>query len=99
MIDLGGCWFFNTYFNHILECDSNGYPHHIEDLPLEKVWNLLFDKPIPDPIRFTAIGHFCITKDHVHRYPIEWYQKILNILETDDKSFWCIERFEPYIFE
>ena len=96
--DLGGCWFFNTDYNYILECNSNGEPQH-GGLPLERIWNLLFNKPLPEPIRFTAAGHFCITKEHAHQYPVEWYKKILNVLETEEVSPWCIERFEPYIFE
>ena len=34
--DLGGCWFFNTDYNYILECNSNGEPQH-GGLPLERM--------------------------------------------------------------
>ncbi len=96
--DLGGCWFFQTTIPHIITCDTNGNPDH-PGLPINEIWNQLFDKSIPDILRFTAAGHFCISRDHVHSKPIEFYQNILKILETNEMSPWCIERLEPYIFE
>ena len=95
--DLGGCWFFQTALPFVIECPHDGSPYH-HGLPLPEMWNLLFNNEMPEKIYFTAAGHFCITREHVHQYPIEWYKKVLDILENYEVSPWCIERFEPYIF-
>jgi hypothetical protein len=92
------CWFFSTMYP-ILNCDKEGKPHHPEPLHIEKIWNELFVVPCPDLLSFTAAGHFCVSKNHLHQRPLEFYQKILNILETDDLSPWIIERLNSYIFD
>jgi hypothetical protein len=87
---LGDCWFF---------CEERGileeevYPH------FEQIWNELFDYKIVDKIIFTPTGHFVISKEHLRSRPKSFYQKILNILETDNMSPWVIERLEIYIFD
>jgi hypothetical protein len=95
--DLGGCWFFNDRVPYVLKTDQNGAPHH-HGLPLPEMWKLVFDSEMPQYIYFTAAGHFCVTKEHIHQYPVERYASVLKILETHEISPWCIERFEPYIF-
>ena len=91
-----GCWFFNSYYD-VFTCDKNGNPHH-SGLDIELIWRQLFDYTIFDYIRFTVAGHFCISKECVHKHPINFYKKILNILETNEQAPWIIERLEPYIF-
>jgi hypothetical protein len=81
----------------ILWCYPNGYPHHT-GLPLEHIWNQIFDIPILDEIEFTPGGHFSISKEQILLKDLEYYKKILILLETEEYAPWAIERFEPYIF-
>jgi hypothetical protein len=92
------CWFFSTTWP-LLMCDKLGKPHEPRELDIEKVWNELFVNPCPIFLRFSAAGHFCVSKEHVHRRPLEFYEKILNILERDEYAPWVIERINPYIFD
>lgn len=91
-----GCWFFNTQYE-VLACDKNGAPHHC-GLDIERLWNRIFITQRPDVLYFTPAGHFCVSKEQVHKIAIEHYKNILNILETVPESPWIIERLEPYIF-
>ena len=95
--DLGGCWFFQTALPFIIKTDYTGAPYH-HGLPLREMWKVVFGTEMPTYIYFTAAGHFCITKEHVHQYPVERYKNVLSVLETYEMAPWCIERFEPYIF-
>lgn len=90
-----GCWFFNSYYRGF-RCDKHGNPQHT-GLNIELVWNQLFDYPIFDSIEFTVAGHFCISKECVHKHPINFYKKILNILENNEQAPWILERLEPYV--
>lgn len=95
--DLGGCWFYQTTLPYAIQVHKGNCAFH-QGLPLAEMWKLLFGSEIPDQISFTAAGHFCITREHVHKYPVERYKKVLEILENYEISPWCIERFEAYIF-
>ena len=91
-----GCWFFCTQYG-ILTCDKNGAPHH-PGLEIERIWDILFEgTECPDELHFTPTGHFAITAEQARKIPLEYYHKILNLLETDPTSPWVIERLEPYI--
>jgi len=91
-----GCWFFCTSYE-VINCDMNGAPHH-RGLPITPVWVELFNDPIPKEILFTPTGHFCVSKEKIHKHPKSYYNKILKILEENPLSPWIIERLEPYIF-
>ena len=91
-----GCWFFNTQYE-VLTCDKNGSPHH-PNLDIEDMWNKIFINQCPEILKFTPAGHFCVSKKQVHKLSLDYYKRILNILETDPNSPWIIERLEPYIF-
>lgn len=92
-----GCWFFCTEYP-VLTCDKYGNPHHPGGLLIESVWNEIFYDDIPESIIFTPSGHFCISKETVHKHPVSFYERILKILEDNNDSPWIIERLEPYIF-
>jgi hypothetical protein len=96
-LKLSDCWFFNTKYGYI-SCDKFGNDHH-PGLDIESIWNQLFLDKCPIKINFVPAGHFCVSKKHVLKRPIEFYKKILNILETDESSPWIIERLESYIFD
>ena len=91
-----GCWFFSTTYD-VLESDKKGCPNHC-GLNLDKMWEKLFNEDCPEILKFTPAGHFAITKEQVRSIPLIYYQKILNILESEPTSPWEIERLEPYIF-
>jgi len=97
LINLSNCWFFCTDYP-LLTCDKWGSPHH-SGLNIEHIWNMLFVNDCPDILYFAPSGHFCISKEHARKRPKEFYQKIVNILETDEMSPWIIERLEGYIFD
>lgn len=91
------CWFFNTGWNRILKSSNNGAPHD-GGLDIKKIWNMLFKVESPDDFYFTPAGHFAITKEHAQRIPKDAYKKIIDILETENRGPWEIERLESYIF-
>lgn len=91
-----GLWFFETCYGAILKSDQRGAPHHY-GLNMCSVWNKIFEEACPESFDFAAAGHFCISREQVHKKPKEFYEKVLNVLETDPTSPWCIERLEFYI--
>jgi hypothetical protein len=85
--------------NKVLKCDKFGKPHHKEeDLPIESIWNKLFTSECPQTLEFTPGGHFSISKEQILYKNLEFYKKILILLENNELSPWVIERLEPYIF-
>jgi hypothetical protein len=92
-----GCWFFCTQYD-ILTCDTNGCPNHC-GLDMKKAWHFLFgERDCPETFRFTPTGHFAISASHARKIPLEFYLRLIELLETDEHSPWVIERLEPYIF-
>jgi hypothetical protein len=98
ILKVDNCWFFNDIDKKCLENNEFGRPHHWEDLNMREVWDQLFKSEIPKIFRFVAAGHFCISKETIRNRPVEFYEKIVNILETNYYAPWIIERMEPYIF-
>ena len=92
----GECWFFNTQYG-VLTFNQDGSPEH-PGLNILPVWNELFSDPMASQSQFAPAGHFCVSKEHIRLLPKSYYEKIKNILETNEKSPWIIERLEPYIF-
>jgi hypothetical protein len=91
-----GCWFFCTQYG-VLECDKYGAPHH-PGLEITRIWDQLFEDMVcPDKLLFTPTGHFGITAEQARKIPVIYYEKIIDILETDPTSPWVVERLEPYI--
>jgi hypothetical protein len=90
-------WFFDSLFKEILTCDRFGSPHH-PGLDLHPFWDLIFTEKSPENFQFVAGGHFCISKKQIHLKNLNFYKKILLILENEYIAPWVIERFEPYIF-
>jgi Protein of unknown function (DUF3431) len=80
-----------------LKCESNGHPHD-SGLNCNEVWNELFTDAPPAYYEFIPGGHFCVTREAIHTRSKEFYNKILNMLETRPRNPWEIERLEPYIF-
>lgn len=83
-----------------LKCWSDGLPHHTHTDPLsvDKVWNELFDCEPPSMYEFVPAGHFCVTKEQIRSRSLDFYKKLLILLETKINCAYEIERLEPYIF-
>lgn len=96
---LDECWFFNTEHGGILHSDKFGKPHHHHVLNIHKYWNLLFEEECPQILHWSAAGHFCVSKNQVHKRPIQFYEKIVKILENDYQTPWVVERLEHYLFD
>jgi hypothetical protein len=98
---LDGYWCFNTLYTKVMECDRYGKPQHTfePDFDISPIWNSLFDEPEPEIYKFVAAGHFLITKEKIQTRPIDFYQKIKEILENQSDAPWIIERLENYIFD
>jgi hypothetical protein len=98
--DIGTAWQLypsKLFGGNVLSCYFDGTPHH-PGLPLESIWNQLFQNKIPVELEFTPGGHFNISKKQILLKDLEYYKKILILLETEEYAPWAIERFEPYIF-
>lgn len=81
----------------VLICGSNGCPHS-PDLKLDTVWSDVFDSEHPETYEFTPGAHFCVTRKQIHIRPKEFYQNIINLLESQPQFPWIGERFIAYIF-
>jgi hypothetical protein len=83
----------------IIACYSNGMPQdHNSNINVDLYWDMLFDEPKPEMYEFMPGGHFGISKEHVHLRPLDFYSKIVNLLEEREIAPWLIERLECYIF-
>lgn len=81
----------------ILKSQSDGRPHDY-GLEVDRYWNIFFDEPCPELYEFIPGGHFGITKENVHYRSLEFYKKIVELLETEYRAPWNFERMECYIF-
>jgi len=86
---------FNGY---VLKANPDGSPHHHHYLPIVEIWNDLFDAEHPNVFEFTPGGHFSISKEQILTRSLDFYKKIIILLETQEFAPWVIERLEPYIF-
>jgi hypothetical protein len=82
----------------VLNSDKFGKPHHPIPLPMEPIWNIIFTSKCPEQFEFTPGGHFSISKQQILTKDLDFYKKILILLESNELSPWVIERLEPYIF-
>jgi hypothetical protein len=82
----------------VLKCDVFGNPHHPTSLPIKTIWDELFTTECPQILEFTPGGHFSISKEQILYKSLDFYKKVLILLENNELSPWVIERLEPYIF-
>jgi hypothetical protein len=87
----------SQFGGNVLSCDQNGSPNH-PGLVIPVIWNQLFETPCPQELEFVPAGHFCVSRQQVHKRSKSFYQRVLKILETNPQAPWIIERLEPYIF-
>jgi hypothetical protein len=89
-----------AYTGKTLICKEDGSPHHRPpELNIKTLWPQIFQSDCPESFEFVPSGHFCISKNQVHKKTIDFYQNIVTILESDRKfTPYEIERLESYIF-
>ena len=100
---LGTAWslFKSNHFSggHVLVCQGNGHPQDLNpNINVDRVWDQLFDHKKPNNYEFMPGGHFVITKEQIKNRSLQFYQKIVDLLESDETMPWNIERLECYIF-
>jgi hypothetical protein len=82
---------------YIISCYSNGFPHD-NHLNVDEVWDILFDEPRPTIYEFIPGAHFCVSKQQIQLRPMEFYDKILKVLDKNNLAPWLLERLVCYIF-
>ena len=85
----------------VLICNSDGPPQsdpNVFLMNLDEFWYKIFNVMHPKHYEFIPGGHFVITKEHAKLRSKEFYKNIVDILETDQRSPWIIERLECYMF-
>lgn len=98
LMNVNGCWFFDTNYERILVCDSYGRPDH-PGVMMDIGWMKVFpDTPVPDKFEFVAAGHFIVSRDNILSKPKQYYERIKSLLERYPEMPWIIERLEPEIF-
>jgi hypothetical protein len=99
--DIGTMWHMPTSIQftkgNVLTCESSGSPHD-QGLNVNSVWVDLFKSTSPTYYEFIPGGHFGVSKETVHIRSKKFYGRIVELLETQEKMPWNIERLEPYIF-
>ena len=76
--------------------DGNGYPEH-PNLPVSQVFQTYFGEP-PQTFVFRAGAQFMVSRERIHRYPIDMYTRLSSADATTPQLPWCMERFWPYVF-
>jgi hypothetical protein len=93
----------SSHFNEngkVLKCYSNGLPHDLNpNINVNNVWSEIFATPYPPYYEFVPGGHFSITKEQILLRSLQFYEKILFLLESNETMPWNIERLECYIFD
>lgn len=82
----------------ILSCPSTNLPIHWDPLPIQEIWETLFDDELPDTLYFVPTCHIITHKDVILSKPIEFYKKTIEILENSKYSPWTFERLMSYVF-
>lgn len=82
---------------YVISCYSNGLPHD-NHLNVDEVWDILFDETRPVLYEFIPGAHFCVSKEQIKMRPIEFYLKLLRVLDENKLAPWLLERLVCYIF-
>lgn len=79
--------------------DNTGKPNH-PGIPIKEIWEKLFESSCPEIFEFTAGSNFGVSADEIRKYPIETYQKILELIHSDTTGNvdYCFERMWRYVF-
>ena len=88
---------YNNGHNRCRMDNGSGYPDH-PNLPVDKLWDGLFNEPKPNLYEFVPGGHIILNKEKHKIRSLDFYKKICEILITDPESPWIIERYELSIF-
>lgn len=79
-------------------CDKTGRPHH-GGLPIGATYKeLLPNSEDIDIYSFTSGAQYLVAKECIKNKPIEFWEKLLKLSQTDTKFPWTIERLWGYIY-
>lgn len=87
-------------FGSLRVTDTNkGLPNH-PGLDIEATWNKYLDEECPSSFTFTAGSVFGVSSKEIKKYPIEFYQKVLQNMEKKDVPVedYCFERMWESFF-
>lgn len=88
-----------AYTGKTLICEQNGAPHHRpHELNIATLWPQIFESEVPKLFEFVPAGHFCVSKEQIRERSPQFYNNIVQLLETRHLCPYEIERLEPYIF-
>jgi hypothetical protein len=94
---------FQNLCSWVLQVDNlqcRCWPYHCWSNLLPEVAHSLFGEDFNHPIWFGAGAIFAVTKEAIHRHPIEFYEKAIRFHDTDiDGYAHAFERLWPTIFE
>jgi len=90
----------DAYTGKTLICKQDGFPHHCPpELNIETLWPQIFQSQCPESFEFVPAGHFCISREQIRKRSVNFYKKIVDLLESDRKFMpYEVERLEAYIF-
>jgi len=80
----------------LIICDKRAAPLHT-GLPLERVFNRLFQGPCPDFFAYSWGAMFCVTKEYIRNRPLSFYEQMMQIVYEEPHSGYIYERLWPTI--
>jgi len=86
---------YENLSNNFLDSNISGCPHH-RGLPLISCYNRLFESSIQNrPFKFSAGAQFLVSREAIHRRPLEFYIKARAMVEHHIHPIegFVIERF------
>lgn len=95
---------FPFYVNYLTEYESNlrlnsSYRNLDKSLRISEYWNLFFNEPYPEKVSFAHGGaQYIIPKNIIKSKPIEFYSKIIHMLEKTQNYLIIIHTIIIYHF-
>lgn len=77
-------------------CDKRAAPLHT-GLPLERIFNRLFQGPCPDYFAYSWGAMFCVSKAFIRKRPLQLYEEMMQIVYDEPLSGYSYERLWPTI--
>ena len=79
-------------------CNKNGGPHH-NGLPVGETYKRLLPKSADiDIYSFSSGAQYLVAKECIRNKPLKFWEKLLELSQTDKKFPWTIERLWGYIY-
>lgn len=80
----------------LIICDKKASPLH-RGLPLERVFKRLFQGECPDFFAYSWGAMFCVSKEFIHKKPLNFYKEMMQIVYEEPLSGYVYERLWPTI--